>query len=144
MVKKSDQQNSSIEILLVDDEKDFVSTMEFWLKSQGYKVQTAFNGNDALKIVKEQTPQIVFLDINMPGIDGIETLRRIRHIDSELPVVMITAHGSDENREEAYKLKANAFFDKSKDFYEADHIIKSILHFFAKTSKKEEEKKDKH
>jgi len=141
MERKIERENSNIGILLVDDEKDFISTMEFWLKGQGYKVQTASNGTDALKIIKEQAPQIVFLDINMPDMDGIETLRKIRQIDSELPVIMITAHGSDENREAAYKLKANAFFDKSKDFYEADHIIKSVLHFFAKS--KNEDAKDK-
>ncbi|MEW6008560.1 MAG: response regulator [Candidatus Omnitrophota bacterium] len=140
MDKKTPNANSDIDILLIDDEKDFVSTMEFWLKGQGYKVQTVFNGQDALKIIKVQAPHIVFLDINMPVMDGIETLKRIRQIDSELPVVMITAHDTDENRKEAYKLKANAFFDKSKDFYEADHIIKSILHFFAK-GKKDNNKK---
>lgn len=129
--------NKNIEILIVDDEKDFVATMEFWLKSQGYHVQTAFNGQDAVNIIKKQPPHIVFLDINMPEMDGIETLRRIREIDSELPVVMITAHGTDDNRGEAHKLRANAFFDKSKDFYEADHIIKSILHFFVKAKKED-------
>jgi CheY-like chemotaxis protein len=142
MEKKSrsaNKDNKDIEILIVDDEKDFAATMEFWLKSQGYKVSTAFSGQDAVKAIKSQAPNIVFLDINMPGMDGIETLRRIREIDSELPVVMITAHGTDDNRDAAYRLKANAFFDKSKDFYEADHIIKSILHFFAKAKREEDE-----
>ncbi|MBU2541575.1 MAG: response regulator [Candidatus Omnitrophica bacterium] len=135
MEKKIENHNKDIEILIVDDEKDFVATMEFWLKSQGYKVRTAFNGKGALDIIKQQKPNIVFLDISMPEMDGVETLRRIREMDDELPVVMITAYGTEENRDAAYRLKANAFFDKSKDFYEADHIIKSILHFFAKAKK---------
>lgn len=142
MEKKLQASKKDIEILIVDDEKDFVSTMEFWLKSQGYKVSTAFNGREGLNIIKKQKPHIVFLDITMPGMDGIETLRRIREIDEELPVVMITAYGSEEKRDAAYRLKANAFFDKSKDFYEADHIIKSVLHFFAK-AKKDQEKRQK-
>ena len=141
MERKIDNDKSNIEILLIDDEKDFIATMEFWLKSQGYKVKTAFNGQDALKAIKNQAPNIVFLDIGMPGMDGIETLRKIRELDIDLPVVMITAHGTDENRDAAYKLKANAFFDKTKDFYEADHIIKSILHFFAKAKREEEEER---
>lgn len=141
MERKIDNDKSSIEILLVDDEKDFIATMEFWLKSQGYKVKTTFSGQDALEIIKKQAPNIVFLDIGMPGMDGIDTLRKIRELDIDLPVVMITAHGTDENRDAAYKLKANAFFDKTKDFYEADHIIKSILHFFAKAKREEEEQK---
>ncbi|MFH1202445.1 MAG: response regulator [Candidatus Omnitrophota bacterium] len=127
--------NNNIQVLLVDDEGDFLATMEFWLKSQGYKVETVSSGMEAIRFLKGKTPNVVFLDIMMPQMDGIETLRQIRAFNKDLPVVMITAHGDEEKRNEAYKLNAFAFFDKTKDFYEADNIIRSVLHFFTKPKK---------
>jgi len=126
---------SDVQVLLVDDEKDFLATMEFWLKSQGYKVETVNSGQEAIRILKVKTPNVVFMDIQMPHMDGVETLRQIRAFNKDLPVVMITAHGDEEKRNEAYKLNAYAFFDKAKDFYEADNIIRSVLHFFTKPKK---------
>ena len=128
---------SDIQVLLVDDERDFLATMEFWLKSQGYKVETVSSGVEAIKFLKNKTPNVVFLDIMMPQMDGIETLRQIRSFNKDLPVVMITAHGDEEKRNEVYNLNAFAFFDKTKDFYEADNIIRSVLHFFTKPKKEE-------
>ena len=130
---------SDIQVLLVDDERDFLTTMEFWLKSQGYNVETANSGQEALRILKTKTPNVVFMDIQMPHMDGIETLRQIRSFSKDLPVVMITAHGDEEKRNEAYKLNAYAFFDKTKDFYEADNIIRSVLHFFTRPKKESTE-----
>jgi len=67
-----------ISVLLVDDEADYTQPMAFWLKSKGYDVFSVTNGKDALNFIKETPPDIVFLDINMPVMDGPTTLKEIR------------------------------------------------------------------
>jgi CheY-like chemotaxis protein len=72
-------------------------------------------------------PDIVFLDILMPGMDGIETLAEIKKIRSDLPVIMVTAYASEERKEEAKRLGAVGFFAKSDDLSLAARLIKSAL-----------------
>ena len=116
-----------IQILLVDDEPDFLEPISFWLKSKGYSVVLANDGKQALKIVKSKHPDIVFLDIKMPQMDGIETLRRIREIDTGIPVVMLTAY-SDEKRVSATReLGISGFFPKKADLAQLTSIIETTL-----------------
>lgn len=79
-----------IRVLLVDDEVDFLEAVSFWLTSQGYRVTTAESGERALTILKEERHDVVFLDVLMPKMDGIETLRRIRMFNKSLPVILVT------------------------------------------------------
>ena len=85
----------AIKILIVDDERDFLETMGFWLKSKGYIVDMADNGKTAIEKIKQDVPDVVFLDVVMPEMDGIETLREIRKVNPDLSVVMVTAHTSN-------------------------------------------------
>lgn len=114
-------------ILLVDDEKSFCRPMEIWLKSLHYQVATAENGEDALALIEKDRPTIVFLDIVMPGLGGIETLRRIRKTDQDLPVIMFTAHPRDENITEAIKLGIDGFFPKGENFNRLLILINTVL-----------------
>ncbi|MBI3606717.1 MAG: response regulator [Nitrospirae bacterium] len=118
----------AIEVLLVDDEPDYAETMAFWLKAKGYRVTTAADGHEALAKLSERLPRIVFLDIMMPGMDGIETLRRIRRSHGALPVIMVTAYASDERMGEAEQLGAVGFFQKAADFSVAARLIDRALH----------------
>ena len=104
-----------IKILVVDDEIDFTQPMAFWLESRGYSVAVAPDGKSAIELIKKDKPDIVFLDLKMPVMDGIETLRRIRKFNRKLPVIIITVEYANEQKfEEAKKLGTSGFFPKKR------------------------------
>ena len=114
----------AINVLMVDDEADFLEPVAFWLKSKGYAVTTLTGGEEAVALVKRAPPDIIFLDINMPGLDGIETLRRIRAMNRDLPVVMVTAAYQDEkNISRASTLGISGFFPKNNSLSELVRVI---------------------
>ena len=102
-------------ILVVDDEIEVVRLLENFLTSKGYKVDTALNGAEALATVKEKKPDIVLLDIMMPGIGGIETLKEIKKIDPRIAVIMITAVVDEELANRAIELGAYDYITKPID-----------------------------
>ena len=119
---------SDIKILIVDDEPDYSETMEFWLMAKGYDVSAVASGSDAITyLANEPLPDIVFLDILMPGMDGIETLKEIRVAHPKLPVIMVTAYASDERKEAAKRLGVNGFFAKADDLSLAAMLIKNVM-----------------
>lgn len=99
-------------ILIVDDEKNIRLTMQQSLEPLGIPLRTAVNGEEALKLLKEESYALVFLDLKMPGIDGIEVLRHITNTWPQNRVVIITAHGTIESAVEAMKLGAVDFIQK--------------------------------
>jgi len=99
-------------ILIVDDEESICRSLGAILKDEGYEVITAGSGEEALKIIKEELPFLVFLDIWLPGIDGIETLKKIMSEHHEMRVVMISGHGTIETAVKATKLGAFDFLEK--------------------------------
>ncbi|MFH0877725.1 MAG: response regulator [Candidatus Omnitrophota bacterium] len=119
-------------ILIIDDEIDFLNSLAFWFKSHGYTVDTAESGAQGLEILKTKTPNIILLDIMMPDMDGLDTLKGIKQIKAEVPVVLMTAFATEDRRLEAYKLGANAFLDKTVDFYKAEHLINSLVRVVTK------------
>jgi CheY-like chemotaxis protein len=88
-------------ILIVDDEKNIRLMLDQALSVTGYEVVTAIDGEHALQKILESTPDMVLLDMKLPGIDGLEVLRRLRQSQPAVPVVMITAHGTVETAVEA-------------------------------------------
>ena len=116
-----------IRILLVDDEQDFLEPVSLWLESKGYSVTLAYNGKQTIQIVKSDTPDIVFLDIKMPVMDGIETLARIREFNKEIPVVMVTAYGDEKSITNARQLGISGFFPKKESLEELKNMIKTTL-----------------
>jgi CheY-like chemotaxis protein len=90
-----------VKILWADDEIDILKPHILFLEAKGYEVETANNGDDALELVKSQAFDIVFLDENMPGLSGLETLSQIKNIQAHLPVVMITKSEEESIMEEA-------------------------------------------
>ena len=81
-----------MKILVVDDEQPIRETLEMFLREKGYEVVTSEEGGKALEIVQRERPDIVILDIRLPGMDGLEVLQRIREKTEGIPVIMITAY----------------------------------------------------
>ena len=101
-----------IEILWVDDEIDLLKPHIIFLETKGYTVQTANNGNDAIEIVRNSDIDLVFLDENMPGLSGLETLSEIKDIKPNLPAVMITKSEEEYIMDEAIGSKIDDYLIK--------------------------------
>ncbi|SMD07087.1 anti-anti-sigma factor [Desulfocicer vacuolatum DSM 3385] len=101
-----------MKILVIDDEKPTLSMFKLFLTAYGYDVYTAENGEKGLVIFKEIAPEIVFTDIKMPGMDGLEVLACIKKTDIPSQVVIITGHGDMERAMEALDLNASDFINK--------------------------------
>ena len=86
---------SQINILWVDDEIESLKSQILFLENKGYKVSALTNGYDALEFLKEQVVDVVLLDESMPGITGLETLGKIKELDQQIPVVMITKNEAE-------------------------------------------------
>jgi two-component system nitrogen regulation response regulator NtrX len=110
-------------VLIVDDEPSIVQSLSGLLSDEGYKVSTAFNGHDALKVIDSDSPDLVLLDIWMPGLDGIETLKEIKKYNPHVQVIIITGHGTIETAVKATKLGA---FDLVEKPLSIDKIILTI------------------
>jgi signal transduction histidine kinase len=109
MMKPSD--NNGL-ILLVDDEADIRDVLKIALSDSGYTVRTTENGNEALRLFRELNPPVVLTDIKMPGMDGIELLRKIKFENPETEVIMITGHGDMDLAIESLKNDATDFITK--------------------------------
>lgn len=114
-------------ILVVDDEPDMCEMLSELLSDEGYKLETATNGKDAVKKVLGGSVDIVLLDIMMPGQDGIDTLRQIKDIRPKLPVVMITGFGTLSTARNAMKLGAYDYITKPFNIDCIKEIIKQGL-----------------
>ncbi|MCK4534889.1 MAG: response regulator, partial [Syntrophobacterales bacterium] len=96
-------------LLLIDDEKAIVRVLSISLKSDGYDVITAYGGEEGLNMFRRESPDIVLTDIKMPGVDGIEVLKRIKDLDPDTEVIIITGHGDMHLAIEALQLGASDF-----------------------------------
>ncbi|WDN89719.1 two-component system, NtrC family, nitrogen regulation response regulator NtrX [Desulfosarcina sp. BuS5] len=110
-------------ILIVDDEPSILQSLSGLLSDEGFDVLTASNGYEALKVIDSESPDLVLLDIWMPGIDGIETLKEIKKDNPFIPVIIITGHGTIETAVKATKLGA---FDLIEKPLSIDKVIVNI------------------
>ena len=99
-------------VLLVDDEEQFLNIFSQRLQSRGLRVETAASGEDALKRVKSKEFDTIVLDLVMPGLSGIETLKRLRSENPDLQIIILTGHGTLEKGIEAMKAGAVDFIEK--------------------------------
>ncbi|MFZ5774529.1 MAG: response regulator [Thermodesulfobacteriota bacterium] len=104
-----------IKILLVDDEEDFVRTLSERLNLRDLSSQTAMSGQEALDQVGDRLPDIMVLDLRMPGIDGMEVLRRTRKHYPHIQVIILTGHGNDLDEAEARRLGVFDYLKKPVD-----------------------------
>jgi len=105
-------------VLLVDDEKEFASALAERLQLRKYDVQAAANALEALGIVHSFRPDVVLLDLRIPGMDGIETLKAIKKFDSTIEVIMLTGHGDVQSVENGMKNGAFEYIMKPVDISE--------------------------
>jgi len=120
----------SFSLLLVDDEQDFLEPIAFWLEAKKYKVRTASNGEEAINLIKKEIPNIVLLDINMPVMGGMDTLKHIRKNYDDLPVIMITAE--IEKLPVFQELGISGFFPKEGTLEQLEQLLEPILRIHAK------------
>ena len=99
-------------ILVIDDESAIRDTMRMILEYEGHEVLAAGSGPEGLALVEREAPDLVFLDVKMPGLDGLEVLSRLRGLSEALPVVIISAHGTSATALEAGRLGAFRFIEK--------------------------------
>lgn len=102
-------------VLIVDDEKDFVEMFSLRLKESGDNVLTAYSGKECLDTLEKETIDVVVLDIKMPGMDGIETLKEIKKRYPIVEVILLTGHGAIETAVEGMKLGAYDYLLKPAD-----------------------------
>ncbi len=114
-------------ILLVEDDKNQRLLYEQELRQEGYEILTAIDGKDALEKVEEQLPDIVVMDINLPRMDGIESMGRIINKNKKLPIIINTAYS--DYKDNFMSWAADAYIVKSSDLNELKTKIKELLIF---------------
>ncbi|MFH0827995.1 MAG: response regulator, partial [Candidatus Omnitrophota bacterium] len=119
--------DKQIKVLLVDDEEDFRKLLGFWLNSKGYSVVTASNGQEALGIVSAENPDIIFMDLNMPVMDGVEAIKKIREFNKDVPIIIISAFVDDRKAKEVMSWGISGVFYKGKDFQEGLQLLETAL-----------------
>ena len=105
-------------VLLVDDEQDFLDTLSSRLEMRGLKVSAVSSGEDAVKEATHQEYDAIIVDLAMPGIDGLETLKRIKAINPNAEIIMLTGQASVKSGVEAMKLGAGDYLQKPVDLAE--------------------------
>jgi DNA-binding NtrC family response regulator len=110
-----------MKLLLVDDEERFLSTTQKLLSKKGYEAYTAPSGAEALNILATKTVHVVILDVKMPGMDGLETLKIIKRDHPLTEVIMLTGHGTVESAVDGLKSGATDFLSKPADIDELLH-----------------------
>lgn len=122
-----------LKVLLVDDEEEFVETLADRLEMRDMEAGAVFNGEQALDAVKKEEPDVIVLDVKMPGIDGIEVLRRVKKAYPNVEVIILTGHGTEKDEEAARNLGAFDYIRKPADI---EFLVPRIAKAFQRRMKK--------
>ncbi|MCL5426706.1 MAG: response regulator [Gammaproteobacteria bacterium] len=116
-------------VLVVDDEPNIVLSLEFLMEQAGFEVVTAEDGEQALARVEDTRPDLLLLDISLPGISGFDVLERLRSKEAtaQLPIIMLTAHGRDVEREKGMALGADDYITKPFSTQSLVEKVKALL-----------------
>jgi len=114
IVRKFDFETPS-KLLIVDDERQFVQTLSERLRLREIGSVVAYDGESALTMIKEEEPDVMILDLKMPGIDGIEVLKRVKQTNPAIEVIILTGHGSEADKDLCMQLGAFAYLQKPVD-----------------------------
>ncbi len=110
-------------ILIVDDQEEILESLGAILADEGHEVFRGRDGQDAMHIVQSDSPDMVFLDIWIPGIDGMQTLKAIKRINPDCSVVMMSGHGTIETAVKAIKLGATDYLEKPLNLEDVLHLV---------------------
>ena len=119
--------DSNISILIIDDEADMCEMLSHVLNQAGFITYTAHDGNTGLEVFNKKSPNVVILDLRMPGMNGMEVLKQIKQTNSETPVIIVTAYGEIQSAVEAVKHGAFNYFNKPFDNEEVVLTVKKAL-----------------
>ena len=116
-------------ILVAEDETAFAVVVEMVLEADGYEVVTVADGREALAWLKEHTPSMAILDVNMPHMSGIDVCARMKRVNrlKDVPVVILTAHKDNNTRELARQAKADALIPKPLEGKDFRALVKAVL-----------------
>ena len=129
-------------ILVVDDEKTLVKGIKFNLENEGYQVDCAYDGEEAIALARETEYDLIILDLMMPKVDGLETCRRIREF-SPVPVVMLTAKSEDMDKLIGFEYGADDYITKPFNIMELKARIRAIIRRVSQGQGREKEKRIK-
>ena len=123
------EQQTSFLILAVDDLADNLAMISLDLQTQGYRVVTASNGEDAVAVATQTIPSLILMDISMPGLDGLGATRRIREVDTlrNVPVIAVTAFGTEGFQRAAYDVGVSGYLTKPIDLDRMHQLIARLL-----------------
>ncbi len=116
-----------MKILVIDDERSIREHLEMFLQEKGFEVLSAENGETGIGLIHEQEPDILILDIRLPGMDGLEVLRRIKEENNTVSVIMITAFHDMETTIQAMRLGAYDYIHKPLDIDELERVIDKVV-----------------
>jgi two-component system alkaline phosphatase synthesis response regulator PhoP len=114
-------------ILVIEDEEAIVTLIKFNLEKAGYKVVTAFDGLEALRLIEQERPDLILLDLMLPGMDGMEVLKQVRQNKNNTPVMMLTARGEELDKILGLELGADDYLTKPFSPREVVARVKAIL-----------------
>jgi len=114
-------------VLIVDDDKNICAILAALMKKEGLEAMVAYDGEKALKTVQANSPDLLLVDMMLPGMDGMEVLRKTRELDPDLPVVFITAHADSRGAVKAIKEGAHDYLSKPFDNYEVTRVAHRAL-----------------
>ena len=130
---------SKIKLLLVDDEEDYVKAMAERMEMRDVGSRVAFSGEEALRLLEDEAPDVMVLDLRMPGIDGMQVLERVKQEHPHVQVIILTGHGSEKEEEEARRLGAFEYLQKPTD---TSDLLKTVRSAWKKSLRFLKESKD--
>ena len=128
-----EKDDKKMKILLVDDEEEFVKALSERIQMREHDSKIAFDGNQALKEIDEEQPDVMVVDLKMPGMDGMEVLRKVKKAYPDMQVIILTGHGSEKSEKEARELGAFEYLQKPTSF---DTLMKNIKNVFLEKTKR--------
>jgi len=127
--KEGQPTGSQFLILVVEDAADNLAMISLALQQQGYKVVTAGNGEDAISVATQTLPNLILMDINLPGLDGLGATRRIRENEAlrDIPIIAVTAFGTEGFQRAAYDAGVAGYLTKPIDLDRMNQLIARLL-----------------